>query len=65
MTTSENIARGRLFWGGGLLPPGAKIIGVVTHENGEAGALIQMPDGRYIQGNGGVLKLLPPKSVFT
>ena len=49
----------RIYWGVMPLPNGAEILGLVKHETGETGALIQLANGNYIQGNAGVIKTLP------
>ncbi len=44
------IRKARYYWGQAPLPDGAEIIGFVER-NGDAGALIRLANGTYVQGN--------------
>jgi len=46
------------YWGGGPLPKGAKCLGVYAG-HGRKGALIQLANGRLVQGNAGSIRTLP------
>jgi len=45
LEVSRDIKLARMYWGPGPLPEAAKLIGVVTRPNREAGALIKMGTG--------------------
>ena len=45
------IRKARYYWGQTPLPDGAEIIGFVEREDGDAGALIRLGSGVYVQGN--------------
>jgi len=53
----------RLYWGAGPLPEGSTAIGTVTREPGDAGALLRMATGIYVQGNAAVVRTLPQTDV--
>ena len=59
MKTTGDAKTGKLYWGNMPLPQGAEILGTVTRETGETGALIKLPTGIYVQGNAGALRSLP------
>lgn len=59
ITRTDDIARGRMYWGSGPLPHGARLAGTVTRQTGETGALIIMPSGVLVQGNAGAIRSLP------
>lgn len=59
LETTTDTTKGRLYWGAMTLPQGSELIGTVTRETGETGALIKLPTGIYVQGNAGALRSLP------
>ena len=59
MKTTGDIKIGKMHWGALPLPLGAELIGTVTRETGETGALIKMPTGVMVQGNAGAIRSLP------
>jgi hypothetical protein len=58
MTTTADKKVGG-FYAGASLPQGAKIIGTVTRNGGDTGALLMLQNGRQVQYNGGVIRSLP------
>jgi len=46
------------YWGSGPLPENAGLIGEITRDNGDTGALIYITRGTLHQGNAGVLRSL-------
>jgi hypothetical protein len=52
----------RLYWGMMPLPAGAKAFGLVNRDD-EHGALIQLANGNYVQGNAGGIRTLPKRDV--
>lgn len=56
--TSTNKKMGRLYAGPDL-PRGAKIIGTITRNYFDTGALLLFEDGRLYQYNNGCLRTLP------
>ncbi len=58
ITTTDNIQQGKLY-AGPTLPQGAKIIGTVTRDGTDTGALLEMPDGSQVQYNAGVIRRIP------
>ena len=60
MKTTDDIKTGKLYWGAMPLPQGAELVGTVTRETGETGALIKMARGNMVQGNAGAIRSLPP-----
>ena len=59
MKTTEDVKTGKLYWGEMPLPEGAELLGTVTGETGETGALIRMARGNLVQGNAGAVRSLP------
>ena len=61
MQKTQDVKKGRLYWGNMPLPSGGEIVGTVRRENGEEGALIKMSSNpvKYVQGNAGVIRNLP------
>ena len=55
----------KLYWGTMPLPDGAKAIGIIKRDNVNfpAGALIQLANGNYVQGNAGGIRTLPQRQV--
>jgi hypothetical protein len=49
-------SQGTLYWGSMPLPEGAKCLGVVTNPGTSTGALIQLANGNYVQGNAGGIR---------
>ena len=47
-----------LYWGDGPVPTGAEIIGTIRRDAGDAGALIRLWNGNYVQGNAGIFRML-------
>ena len=45
------IRKARYYWGQTPLPSGAEIMGFVERDDGDAGALIRLRSGVYVQGN--------------
>jgi hypothetical protein len=45
------------------LPPGAKYIGTVIRDGTDAGALVMLPSGIYMQVNRGAMRSLPQRAV--
>lgn len=63
MTIEINRAgKWRLYWGAMPIPSGAEAMGTVTRDGHDTGALLSI-GGRYVQGNAGTLKSLPPREV--
>ncbi len=59
--TTDDKNKGKLYWGAMPLPKNAEMVGTVTRDNSETGALIKMPTGKLVQGNAGVIRSLPNK----
>lgn len=59
ITTTTNIKQGKLYAGPAPLPQGAKIIGTVTRDGYDTGALVELANGRQVQYNAGVIRNLP------
>ncbi len=57
--TTDDKKKGKLYWGAMPLPKNAELVGTVTRDNSETGALIKMPTGKLVQGNAGVIRNLP------
>jgi hypothetical protein len=54
----------RLYWGAGPLPHKAIALGTITRSALETGALLRFEaTGLYVQGNAGVIRLLPQDEV--
>lgn len=53
----------RLYWGYTPLPNGAKAYGTVQRESLEAGALIRLATGVYVQGNARAIRTLDQSEV--
>jgi hypothetical protein len=51
----------KLYWGNGPVPVDAEILGVVTRDETDRGALIRMRTGIYVQGNAGSIRTLPQR----
>ena len=47
----------------GLLPIGAQIVGTVKRSDGEAGALLKLQNGIYVQSNAGVFRTLDQRVI--
>ena len=47
----DAVRKARYYWGQTPLPDGAEIIGFVERDDGDAGALIRLASGVYVQGN--------------
>lgn len=58
ITTTNNVKQGRLY-AGPTLPQGAKIVGTATRDGHDTGALVELPNGRQVQYNAGVIRNLP------
>jgi len=52
----------RIWWGQMPLPKGAEAIGTIKTEHGQ-GALIQLENGIFVQGNAGAIRNLPQRQV--
>jgi len=52
-----NEQQGKLY--AGALPKGAKIIGTVARNSTDKGALVKLPNGKFVQINAGVIRTLP------
>jgi hypothetical protein len=63
MEITKSINTGKMYWGEVALPSGAEIIGTVTRGTGQTGALIQLPNGNYVQGNAGTIRTLAAHEV--
>lgn len=63
MVTVSIVKNWKHYWGAMPLPSGAEAIGVVRRDSGEAGALIHLANGHYVQGNAGVIRDLPQQEV--
>ena len=50
-TSKSAIRKAKYYWGQTPLPDGAEIIGFIERSNGDAGALIRLATGVYVQGN--------------
>ena len=48
----------KIYWGEMPLPIGAKAIGTIQKKIGNAGALLLLPSGNYVQGNAGSISSL-------
>jgi hypothetical protein len=60
---TDNKKMGRLY-AGCTLPDGAVLLGTVTRDSGESGALVQLGSGVEVQYNAGVIRSLePPKQL--
>ena len=59
MKTTNDKKLGKMYWGAMPLPQGAELLGTVTRDTGEAGALIKMARGNTVQGNAGAIRSLP------
>jgi len=57
--TTTDFAAGKLYTGSSPIPAGSKIIGTITRENGEMGALLLLKNGKQVQFNAGVIRRLP------
>lgn len=60
LTKTKDTKMGKLY-AGLTLPKGATIIGTVTRDTGETGALVRLANGQEVQYNAGVIKSLPPQ----
>lgn len=47
----------------GVLPDGAEPLGTVTRPNGDAGALVRLRSGVYVQLTAGAMRTLPQKEI--
>lgn len=53
----------RLYWGNGPIPTGAEAAGTIKSTD-DAGALIRLASGAYVQGNAGAIKQLPQHKIM-
>lgn len=60
--TISRLGKWRLYWPGPL-PDGAEALGTVTRDGHDAGALLRMWSGLYVQGNANAIRLLPQGEV--
>ena len=56
MITTQDLGRGRMYWGQGPIPYGMILMGTVRNSRGETGALLRGVGGRFWMGNNGALK---------
>lgn len=59
MKLNINKRQGKMYWGAMPLPQGAELVGTVTRNGYDAGALLKMATGIMTQGNAGVMRSLP------
>ena len=60
-TTARALSKARRA--AGALPPGGRLAGLVERTDGTSGALCRLPNGRYVQVNGGVVRSLAQAAV--
>ena len=60
LTTTHNVTQGRLY--AGPVPEGAEILGTVTRDGTDTGALVRLANGRRVQINAGAVRALPPEA---
>ena len=65
ITTTTNAKQGKLYAGPAPLPQGAKLIGTVTRDGYDTGALVELVNGRQVQYNAGVIRNLPGGTSYT
>lgn len=53
----------RLYWGNGPAPHESRVLGTVTRNGCDTGALIRTAIGVYVQGNAGTLRALDQRKV--
>ena len=63
MINIDTTGNWKLYWGAITLPVGAEAIGIIQRKPGDAGALLLLTSGNYVQGNAGSISNLDQSTV--